>query len=44
MFDTSERETFQKLKIGNNVTLLEIVRLRNSEIVPGALKEPDQPE
>ena len=39
MFDTSERESFQKLKIGNNVTLLEIFRLGNSEIVPGTLNK-----
>ena len=38
LLDTSERESFQKLKIGNNVTLLEIVRLRNSEIVPALNK------
>ena len=39
MFDTSERESFQKLKIGNNVTLLGIARLRNSEIFAGALSK-----
>ena len=41
MFDTSERESFQKLKIGigSNVTLFEIVRLRNSEVVPGVLNK-----
>ena len=35
MFDASERESSQKLKIGNNVTLLEIVKIRNSEIRSG---------
>ena len=33
------KKKFPKLKIGNNVTLSDIVRLRNSEVVPGALNK-----